>query len=139
MSLQHPKAGPSDVPSYSVSAIPWVTASSLGASEVRSYSLPAVSRFIHVRNVGATGSFVMGFTTNGVNGNPASETRYLSVLASSSLPVLELRVKEVFLRATAGTPAFELLVGLTNIRHDVFPALTASMTASNPNLFSGVG
>lgn len=138
MSMQWPKAGPNDVASYSVSAVPWVTSSVLQSNEVRSYLLPAVSRYIHLRNVGAVGELKLGFSTNGINGNPPSHTHYLTVSASQALPVLELRVKEIFLKASSGTPSFELLVGLTNIKSDNFPVLTGSVTSSF-ELFSGIG
>src|SRR5690606_21115445 len=101
MSLQWPKSGPNDLSSYALPGIPWVTSSALAASEVRRIAFPCVTKFLYIRNLGNTGSIAVGFSDNGVRGNPAAETHYMTLGPTSSLPILELRIKDLFLRAIA--------------------------------------
>jgi hypothetical protein len=134
MALKWPEPGIKSVGEYQVSAIPFVTSSALSATETREISFPKFTRFVIVRNQDATSTNTMalGFTQNGVQGNPASNSNYITLAGGESISV-DVRVKSVFVSASVGTPPFEVFAGLTDIPPNAFLTLTGS------NGFSGVG
>ena len=123
--LDWPRPGPSDMGSYLVSAIPYVTASSLTVGEIREVSLPSVTRFFIIKNTSAaSSSLCVGFTSNSFK---AVNSNYFTLSGSQSVN-LDFRIKTIFLSNSVGLPSlpFELIAGLTPIHHSDFPVLTAS-------------
>jgi hypothetical protein len=151
MALHYPRIGPNDVPTYQMSAIPFVTSSGANAIPGSGSSTPlripfrSVTRFFIVNNLGA-GPIRIGFTDSGVRGigSPASGTgitplandhnNYFVLSGASSTGRLEIRCKELFLLGdTSVTSNYSLIAGLTPIADRMFPTLSAS------NGFEGVG
>jgi hypothetical protein len=137
--LQPPNEGFFSSTAYTASSLPWVTTSSTSGTDVINYSLPRVSKCITViNNASSTGSFLrIGFTANGIIG-----TNYYNVPGAGGWVTLDVRVKEVFVRAHAsGTIPFSLFCGLTLIDPEQMPMLTGTLTSSagsSPG-WSGVG
>ena len=132
MSLNWPEAGIKSVGEYQVSAIPFVTSSTLTAAETREVSFPRFTKFVIVRNQDANKVMQVGFTENGVQANPAANTNFIKLKAGESITA-EVRVKSLFLSSSDGTPSFEVFAGLTDILPKQFMTLTGS------NGFGGVG
>tara|TARA_Y100000592_G_C5392960_1_gene279188 strand:+ start:121 stop:561 length:441 start_codon:yes stop_codon:yes gene_type:complete len=139
MALGNPFMGPGDVPSYQMSAIPYVTSS--GTTEVSTSAVkvtfPNVTRFIVVQNT-SNNPMKIGFTKNGVEGKGASVSgsaheqtadhdNSFMLLGGVTTGRLELRVKEIFfVNAGGGDAGFSLLAGITPIKNTMFPTLTGS-------------
>jgi len=115
-----PVAGLSNVGSYQVSAIPWVTGSLSvpGVSaEPMHISFPQVTRFIVVKNdSSSTSKLRVGFSRNGIKG-----TNYF-VLSKGESFEGSLRVTDVYLLSDNGTPvAAHVIAGLTGIDRTNLP------------------
>jgi hypothetical protein len=142
--------GPNYVPAYQTSGTPFVTSSN-GSTVTDTpvcVKFPYVTRFFQVTN---TSSEVMrlGFTRAGVQGTGASVSgsahekvadhrNYFLVSGSGgdgggNTVRLELRCKELWIRADANPVGFSLIAGMTGIAHTQFPNLTGS------NGFQGIG
>ena len=131
--------GPGDVPSYQMSAIPYVTSSAQNevSSAAVKVTFPNVTRFIVVQNSGQN-PMKIGFTKNGVEGKGASvsgssheqvadHNNSFVLTAGTTTGRLELRVKEIFfVNAGGGDTSFSLLAGITPIKNTMFPTLTGS-------------
>ena len=128
--------GPNFVPAYQISGIPYVT-SSLSDTSVnvaaQKITFPQVTRFFVVTNTHASRNLRVGFTENGVDGGPDyydnSNKNYFIVAGGTTTPRLEIRCKELYFRADAGsTPCgFSLIAGLSGVPSNQFPTLTASL------------
>ena len=151
MPLHYPKLGPNDVPTYQMSAIPFVTSSGPnaipGSNSSSALRIPfrSVTRFFILNNLGAA-PIRIGFTESGVLGigSPASgsgitalandNNNYFVLSGASTTGRLEIRCKELFLLGdTTTTSNYSLIAGLTPISDRMFPTLSAS------NGFEGVG
>jgi len=106
MPLNYPQAGPSDVASYQLSAVPFVTTSAgseVGTTAIR-VKFPSATRFFIVKET-AGNDLRIGFTDNGVsakggvtgsnqvNGedvNPAERKNYFILSSGSTTPRLEI-------------------------------------------------
>jgi hypothetical protein len=128
MPLDYPQAGTGYAAEFQSSAIPWVTSSVGGTTKVR-YSFPYVTRFLYVANLGSgTDKIAVAFTELGL----ASSSNYVQLNAGQSLN-LELRVADVFLSSSQGTPAYSVCAGLTTVPRKNMFLLTGS------NGWGGVG
>ena len=140
MPLNNPPMGPGDVPSYQMSAIPYVTSSApLEVSgEAIKIELPNVTRFIVVSNTG-NNPMKMGFTLNGVTGSGGSVSGTVHeqnadhdnsfvVGAGVTTSRLEIRVKEIYFveQIPSNATSFSLIAGITPIKNTMFPTLTGS-------------
>jgi hypothetical protein len=139
MPLNNPFMGAGDVPSYQMSAIPFVTSSKVaevGTTPIH-IQLPNVSRFIVIHNP-TEHVLRIGFTENGVKATGGSvsgssheqngdHANYLILSGNQSTGRLELRVKDLFFMRDGGSNSgFSLLAGITPIKRTMFPALTGS-------------
>lgn len=122
MPLNNPRPGPGNAAEYMVSGIPWVTSSVLTAGEERLVSLPSVSRFLTVKNETAATTLAVAFARNGFK---SKNSNFFTLDAGESYEG-ELRVTDLWLSASAGIPAFEVIVGMTSIHRSDFPVLSAS-------------
>jgi len=131
--------GPSFVPAYQVSGVPFVTSSAsaeVTTSAPIKISFPTVTRWVQVRNNGAN-SLRVGFTEHGVKGTETANFYLLSPSTAASghtqatTDRWEVRCKEIFVMAQGGTTGFSLMAGLTGVVQ--FPVVTGS------NGFGGVG
>jgi hypothetical protein len=123
------KPGPGYVPEYQVSAIPYVTASTVTLGQVKQHDFSSVTRFIHVRNISSTTTtLTLGFTQAGVLG-----ANKITITNGQEFKG-EFRVKTIFISGSVGaTTNYEVIAGLTAIDANKFPILTGS------NNFQGVG
>ena len=133
MPFEYPTPGAQHGGAFFPSGLPWVTGSTMAAGTVVHYSFPAVSKRVLVRNTAGAGTLTFAFTQNGLG----SVQHNFITLTAGQEENLELRVKDIFLSASSGTPTYEVVAMMTTILYDQFPVLTASVTASH--LFSGVG
>lgn len=122
---------------YLGSALPFATGSLVLTTTPVKVEFPYVTRWIQITSVPTTKAdevVRVGFTVNGVNGNPASQSNYIMLSGSATTERLELKVKELYLRTSAGTCECSVLAGYTGIPKKNYPhPLSAS------NSFSGVG
>jgi len=126
MSLHWAPPGEFNVGNYQVSSIPYLTSSQLSAGETREIQFPRVTRFVFLQNNSAAGNTIaMGFTENGTKGNPTSNTNNFVVAGGGSVK-LDLRLKSLFLSASAGTAEFSLVAGLTEIQPEMLGLLSGS-------------
>lgn len=129
--------GPSFVPAYQVSGVPYILSnSSVTTSAVVKVTFSNVTRWVQIRNTG-TNTLRVGFTEEGVKG---TETRNFfqlnpgtaaSGFSQSKTDRWEIRCKELYFIGQGGTTGFSLVAGLTGIKS--FPVITGS------NGFKGVG
>lgn len=139
MTLNNPFMGPGDVPSYQMSAIPFLTSSAatevpLSGTPIK-VTFPNVTRFVVVTPLSAN-PLRVGVTAKGVLGEGASvsgsahestpdHANYFIVTAATSR--LEIRTKELFFMShSGGAGGFSLLAGITPIKASMFPTLTGS-------------
>lgn len=144
MPLDYPNWGAGDVPSYQLSAVPFVTSSA--GTEVQNTAInlkfPNVTRFLVVHNV-SSNPMRIGFSAAGVGGtggvsgsspsNPAGgesaadRANYFILSGNTSTGRLEVRCKELFFRRDgSGNCGFSVLAGVTPISDKQFPTLTGS-------------
>ncbi len=130
MSLAWPQNGEYCVPSYQVSALPYLSSSVISSGSVHSYKFPYVTRFVNVVNRGANvvDKIALAFTENGFNtGN------YITLDQGVSINQ-EVRTTVLYLSCSGGTSVdYQVFCGLTNIPTKNFLLITGS------NGHSGVG
>jgi hypothetical protein len=125
MSLNNPSMHEGFVPAYQVSAVPFVTSSTV--TTVNQVSFPFVTRFFTIQNNSSL-TLRFGFTEAGVKG-----TNYFSVPSGSSYTG-EIRTDTLFLSSsTAASISYSVIAGLTGIPTRNFLTITGS------NGFVGVG
>lgn len=131
MSLNNPVLGEGYVPAYQISGVPFVTSSNVTLGTTRQISFNTVTKFVTVKNTGAsTNVIAVGFTQNGML--PANSNFF--TLSGSEAFSGELRTSALFISGSAGaTIPFTLVAGLTNIPVKNFLTVTGS------NGYSGVG
>lgn len=130
MSLNNPVIGEGYVPAYQMSAVPFVTSSTIAGSATVEISFPQVTRFITIKNVDPSNSIYMSFTQNGLI---SANSNFITLTKGTSFEG-ELRTTKLFLKNAAGTTtSYELIAGLTNIPASQFITITGS------NGYSGVG
>jgi len=151
MSLNWPKNGPNNVPSYLISGLPFVTSSVTNelngtTGNVAKISFPFVTSAIAVTTFGSTGGTIrLGFTENGVKGTETHSYITLPVVNNvpTTSPQFKLRCKEIYLRADgSSTAGFSVYAELTDIDTSLLPILTGSVTpagASGQLKWEGVG
>lgn len=123
MSLNNALPGPGSYAEYMVSAIPWLTASTLAGSTTIRQSFDYVASTVSVRNkmTGSSDQIAVGFTAAGVAG--ANRV----VLGAGETFSADFRFKDLYLRAINPSDVdYELVVGLTTISATMFPTLTGS-------------
>lgn len=132
MSISWPSNGEYNVPSYQISALPYVTSSVISVGEIHRYDFPYVTRFIDVvnRGTGPKDTIAIGFTENGIK---ASVGNFVSIDRNASVNE-EIRTTVLIVSCSAGTNVdYQLFCGLTTVPADNFMVLSAS------NGHSGVG
>ena len=131
MSLNNFNLGEGYVPAYQVSAMPYVTSSTVALGATREITFDNVTKFFTLKNTGASSNVIaVGLTQNGLI--PGKSNFF--VLSGSETITAEIRTSKLFISGSAGasTP-FTLFAGLTNIPVKNFLTVTGS------NGFSGVG
>lgn len=131
MAINHPQQGEGFVSAYQISATPFVTSSTVSLGVTREITFPQVSRFITIKNTGAsTTVLAVGFTQNGML---PTNSNYFSLSGSEAFSG-ELRTDRVFVSGSAGASvSFTMVAGLTFIHSRMLTPITGS------NGFSGVG
>ena len=125
MSLNNPAMHEGFVPAYQVSAVPFVTSSTV--TTVNEVTFPFVTRFFTIQNMSAL-TLRFGFTQLGVQG-----TNYFSIPSGSSYTG-EIRTDRLFVSSsTAAAISYSVIAGLTGVPTRNFTTITGS------NGFMGVG
>ena len=125
---------------YIQSGIPYVTSSHLmPVNSVVQVSFPTVSRWFCIKNNNSTSTNTLsfGFTENGVNSNPTANHFILS--GSQQSERLEIKTKDVFVKANDANVSFSLIAGLTGVPASSFPTLTGSLVENATSVLPGVG
>lgn len=140
--LNNPRPGFNAAPEYMISGIPHVLSGSATATPTN-VEFPYVTRAITVTNNSAAGSVLrVGFTQNGVN-----LTNNYPLDGKQSVR-LEVRVRDLWVRAEAGTVNYGVCAELTPIERMHMLPLTGSvdtstyagqLVASSSIVFPGVG
>ena len=117
---------------YDCSGTPWCETFTLSGT-VTEITFPTVTRWIQIINTNTTAgnSAKVGFSENGVNGNPVDN--YFIIPGGTESGRLELRCLKLFLKAGAGSPVVSVIAGVTQIP----PKFMFDLTGSND--ISGVG
>ena len=137
MTLDYPHWGVGDVPSYQLSAIPYVTSSvgtEVGTTTPIKVTFPSVTRFVIINNTDASGGDTLriGFTAAGVLGagghddSAADRSNYFLLNGADTTGRMEIRCKELFFLSAANTTGFSIMAGLTPINNNQYPILTGS-------------
>lgn len=140
MPLNYPFYGAGDVPSYQMSAVPFVTSSNGAEASTKPIrvSFPNVTRFFVIHETEGQ-DLRVGFTSKGVLGEGASisgslherepdHRNYFVVKANETSPRLEIRCKELYFMRDGGTDAgFSLFAGITPIAERDFPLVSGSL------------
>jgi len=125
MSLNNPAMHEGFVPAYQVSAIPFVTSSTV--TTVNQVNFPFVTRFFTIQNNSSL-ALRFGFTELGVKG-----TNYFTIPSGSKYDG-EIRTDRLFLSSsTAASISYSVIAGLTGVPTRNFSIITGS------NGFEGVG
>lgn len=131
MALKNPGMGEFYAPAYQMSGIPFVTSSTVTLGQTREITFDNVSRFIVVKNTGATSTAIaVGFTQNGLK---ASNSNYFILSGSDSFSA-ELKTDRLFISGAVGSStSFSVVAGLTVIPQENMLRVTGSSG------FTGVG
>lgn len=125
MALNWPTNGEYNVPSYQISALPYVTSSIITVGQIHRYEFPFVTRFINVVNRGANVAdrIALGFTENGMKPTVGN----FITLEQGDTVNEEIRTTVLFVSCSAGTSVdYQLFCGLTTIPAKNFLTLTGS-------------
>lgn len=123
MSIHWPNNGEYSVPSYQMSALPYLTSSLISQGQIHTYDFTLVTRFINVANRGSVGSdkIALAFTERGfTTGN------YITLDQGDTVHE-EIRTTKLFISCSAGSSVdYQIFCGLTNIPEKQFLILSAS-------------
>lgn len=125
MSINWVASAENNVPSYQISALPYVTSSIISAGQIHRYDFPFVTRFINVVNRGANANdrLALGFTENGIK---QSVGNYITLDQGDTVNQ-EIRTTVLFVSCSNGTSVdYQLFCGLTTIPERNFLKLTGS-------------
>lgn len=123
MSLNNPVLHEGYVPAYQMSAVPFVTASTIVAGDVVEISFPQVTRFFTLKNISGVNGLCISFTRNGLL---STNKNYFTLNSNTSFRE-EMRTTKLFLSNSSGsTISYELIAGLTNIPATQFLLITGS-------------
>jgi hypothetical protein len=118
LGLNYPSVGEGYTPAYQISAVPFVSSSTIPAGEVQEIEFSNITRFFEIKNTGAN-VLAFGFTQNGVEGTNKF------VLSGSQSYAGEIRTTRLFVSASGNT-TYSILAGLTNIPTRFGSVLTGS-------------
>ena len=118
-------------PAYAISATPFITSSTLTLGQIKEISFGYATKFLIVKNTGATSTaMAVSFTENGLK---PSNSNYFILSGSESFGA-DVRVNKVFVSGSVGaSTTFSIIGGLTPIPEKYMTILTGS------NGFGGVG
>lgn len=125
MSLHWPSNGEYAVPAYQISALPYVTSSTISAGQIHTYDFKFVTKFISVVNRGsnAADQLAIAFTENGLKSTVGN---YFTLDQRDTVRE-EVRTTTLFVSCSAGTNVnYQLFCGLTTIPAESFLPLTGS-------------
>ena len=117
---------------YMGSSLPFASGSiSLADGVAKKVSFPYVTRWVQVFS--KSGDVRVGFTENGTEANPVSNSNYFVIKAGESSARLELKCTQLFLAGDGDAATASVVAGYTNIPGNRFLNLTGSEG------FQGVG
>ncbi len=134
-SMQYPPPGPSDVPSYQLSAIPWLTSSVAPNGSAMKISFPTTTRWVEVMNTGNQ-ALRIGFSSNGIGGL-TREAHYFTIpnTAGAQTSRWELRCSEIYIYGGGASATFSLAAGLSPVPSRYFNGITGSLGG----VYGGIG
>lgn len=124
MSLGNPKSGFAYVPEYQVSALPWVTSSTVPVDGVI-HRFPWATQYFVVQNDSAN-QIKIGFSPS------VSGSKYFPIGVSGSL-ALDVRIIDLYITGTAGSQ-YSLFAGLTTIDRNVSPVLSVHVLPTGSSI-----
>ena len=123
MALNYPQMGEGYVSAYQVSATPYVTSSTISSGQIKEVNFDQVSRFIFVKNTGASRSEIkVAFTENGFK---PSNSNFFSLGGGESFQA-ELRTDRLFISGSTSASGFSVIAGLTAIPSKMLVPITGS-------------
>lgn len=109
-----------------ISGLPYLTSSTPTPSGVSKIEFPMVTSWLLVRNHTAGTIMRFGFTQAAMT--PGNQHQF--PLDADEQFQANVRVKDLWVSATLGTPQFTVMAGLTSVLRHNFPVLTSSLTTS---------
>jgi len=123
VSIHFPNNGEYSVPSYQLSALPYLTSSIISQGQIHTYEFPYVTKFINVVNRASLASdkIALAFTERGfTTGN------YITLDQGDTVHE-EVRTTKLFISCSHGASVdYQMFCGLTNIPEKFFLVLTGS-------------
>jgi len=120
---------------YVGSSLPFCTGSvALADGVATGVYFPYITRWIQVFNNHASNSARVGFTANGVEGNPVSNSNYFVIPAGTSSARLEIKCDQIWLAGDGAASTVSLVAGYTNIPKTEFVGILSGSKG-----FSGIG
>ena len=93
-----------------------------------------LSRTLFCQGSVASNSARVGFTANGVEGNPVSNSNYFVIPAGTSSARLEIKCDQIWLAGDGAASTVSLVAGYTNIPKTEFVGILSGSKG-----FSGIG
>ena len=121
MPLNNPQAGPNFTAEYSVSPIPWLTASTV-VNTVKTHEFDYLTKYVTVKNTNntsSTGDLDVAFTYNGF-----TTSHFIRLIPGESID-LDLRLRRIFVSSSVAT-SYTMLAGMTGIPSRMLPFITGS-------------
>ena len=118
MGLTHPHSSINYATEFQISAIPWLTSSTVPAGSTSEYTFPCVTKWLTVKNNTAGSVAAVGVTLNGVE----KTSNFFYLIAGESVS-LDWRVVRMFVSSSSGSPNVSVIAGLTTIEKKYADAL----------------
>lgn len=118
MGLNNPHSGINYATEFQISAIPWMTSSTVTASSTAEYAFPCVTKWLTVKNNTAGSVAAVGVTLNGVE----KTSNFFYLIAGESVS-LDWRIVRMFVSSSVGAPNVSVIAGLTTIEQKYADAL----------------
>ena len=130
MSLNNPAMHEGFVPAYQVSAVPYLTSSSVTLGQTQQFEFGYATRFFTIKN-NSVSTAVIAFSFTSLGLTPSNSNYY--ILSGAQEYSGEIRTDRLFVSGVAGSATFSIVAGLTGIPSRNMLQVTGS------NGFNGVG
>lgn len=131
MGLNHPNVGINYSAEFTISAIPWITSSTIPTESTEEFNFNHVTKWITVKNNTSGSLAAVGVTLNGVE----KSWNYFTIAGGDST-TFDWRVVRLFVSSSEGIPNVSIAAGLTGIQSKHSDALY-NLTGSSG--LSGIG
>jgi hypothetical protein len=137
--LRYPRAGVSNVGSYLVGGIPFLTGSgTIAGTDEMKISFPFITKKITVVNRAAADLRIHFATakhgqSDSVNGQVIAHHQYITLDSKEDAAEFNVRVKEIFISPVATSGEWEVFAELTTIPTEEMYALSGSGITNDPS------